>query len=101
MQRDIETYKNVEKDKEFLTETNVLVTSILDKLGNTLSLISQVDTSKQRDIEDNVKSYYLNISELSRLLNERIDRMRDHVEIQVNADLQRLLSNIQDSENIV
>ena len=55
MQRDIETYKNVEKDKEFLTETNVLVTSILDKLGNTLSLISQVDTSKQRDIEDNVK----------------------------------------------
>ncbi|EEA06075.1 uncharacterized protein CMU_018320 [Cryptosporidium muris RN66] len=101
MQRDIETHKNVKKDKEFLTETNVLVTNILDKLGNTLNLISQVDTSKQRNIEDNVKSYYLNVSELSRILNERIDQMRDHVEIQVNADLQRLLSNIQGSENIV
>ncbi|KAL7067238.1 hypothetical protein ACR3K2_23390 [Cryptosporidium serpentis] len=101
MQRDIETHRNVEKDKEFLTETNVLVTNILDKLGNTLSLISQVDASKQRDIEDNVKSYYLNVLELSRLLNERIDQMRDHVEIQVNADLQRLLRNIQDSEDMM
>ncbi|KAK6589987.1 hypothetical protein RS030_192955 [Cryptosporidium xiaoi] len=81
----------LKESKEFMDTTQNLLISILDELRETVDIISQVDSRKHKELEGHIIRYYKNVSELSNILNSKIDNMKDNMEFNVNATVKGLM----------
>ncbi|KAH8739007.1 hypothetical protein FG386_003332 [Cryptosporidium ryanae] len=78
----------LKESKEFMDKTQNLLISILNELRETIDIISQVDSTKKKELEGHIVR---GVNELSNILNSKIDSMKDEMEFNVNATVKGLM----------